>query len=97
MRQTPKKTLFQQVLEWCNQIRAEKGQEPLACLPKGVQKDGNSCPCGTATGVYVGCTGWANSQNEYNFAFERRKPLSDAVSEFVPRFDDGEFPELIAD
>jgi hypothetical protein len=94
---TPKYILFQEVLEWCNLIRKQKDKEPLNELPKGVQKDGNSCPCGKATGVYVGCTGYAETQNAYNFDFERRKQIPDAVREFVPRFDDGEFPELIDD
>ena len=92
---TPKYLLFHQVLEWCNKIRTERGKEPLAELPKGIQMDGYSCPCGKATGVYVGTVGYALTKQEYNL-FPHRNQLPIPVQEFVPRFDDGEFPELEA-
>lgn len=40
-------------LEWCNGVRAGKGLEPLAEMPKGRQNDPVSCPCGKAAGVWV--------------------------------------------
>lgn len=88
----PKYLLFQQVLEWCNKIRAERGKLPLNELPKGFKADGYSCPCGLATGVFVGCFGWGETQEEYNSS--RSKSIPSSVREFVPRFDMGEFPEL---
>jgi len=90
---TPKYLLFHQVLEWCNKIRTERGKEPLDALPKGKRNDGNSCPCGTATGIFVGCMGWAETKHNYDNHINSKRNVS-AVAEFVPRFDSGEFPEL---
>ena len=92
---TPKEILFPKVLEWCNAVRFTKGLAPLDELPKGVQKDGYSCPCGSATGVFVGSWGWAQTKELYGNT-ATSFPNTDAVAEFVPRFDSGEFPELIA-
>jgi len=91
---TPKYLLFQGVLEWCNEIRKERGiNPPLEELPKGIQMDGYSCPCGKATGVFVGTVGWAKTKEAYSLV-PYSNPIPMIVQEFVPRFDDGEFPEL---
>ena len=89
---TPKYLLFHQVLEWCNKIRTDRGKPVLDALPQGYPNNGYSCPCGEATGVFVGCQGWANTQIEYDNLDILTFPL--AVGEFVERFDGGEFPEL---
>ena len=95
MSKTPRYTLFQAVLDWCNSIRTAKNLEPLDYLPKGVKTDGYSCPCGKATGVFVGCSGWADTKEDYDSYPRIGHPNTDAVAEFVERFDNGEFPELI--
>lgn len=73
-------------LEWCNELRAGKGMEPLDDLPKGVRKDHESCPCGKATGAYVAAYNWC-------WPDSLDWPLPSAVCEFVRRFDRGEYPQ----
>jgi hypothetical protein len=73
-------------LEWCNEIRVEKGQEPLERLPKGEREDPWSCPCGAATGLYVGNTTCGMSPEDGH-------PLPGAVVEFVKAFDNRELPQ----
>lgn len=91
----PKNILFQEVLNWCNELRKQRGIEPpLDSLPKGLQRDGYSCPCGAATGVFVGCAEWAPTKEDH-IAYRSCEPTPECVKEFVPRFDEGEFPELV--
>lgn len=78
-----------ETLAWCNTIRAEKGQPPLDRLPKGIKMDVRSCPCGAATGMYVGL-------DLYGLTDYDAEVLPDAVSEFVAAFDAGLLPQYDA-
>lgn len=66
------------------------GKEPLTKLPKGIRNNGYSCPCGKATGLYVG-------ENYYcpdlagNPAIKISNPK--AVVAFVFAFDRGQLPQ----
>lgn len=82
--------LANDVLAWCNERRVEKDQEPLAELPKGARNDGTSCPCGKATGLFVGRGVYAESKDEL-----RNHPTPPCVTDFVRQFDQGLFPDLI--
>ncbi len=78
-------------LAWCNEIRKTKGKEPLQRLPKGKPMDGHSCPCGKATGVYVGAIGWAETEHDYNY--KQHKYVPTCVMDFVAEFDMGRLPQ----
>ncbi len=85
-------------LKWCNKKRKEKGLEPMDRLPRGKPMDGNSCPCGKATGLYVGAHGFAETLGEYEehsefngLPMKMRTPQS--VQEFVAEFDCGRLPQ----
>lgn len=73
-------------LKWCNERRKEDGQKPLKKMPKGHKRDGTSCPCGKASGVYVGIFDW------YRDTWPVHK-LPKFVTEFVNDFDAGKLPQ----
>jgi hypothetical protein len=81
-----------ETLAWCNEIRAGKGMEPLACLPKGKRHDPSSCPCGKATGLLV-----------FSFYARERagkratRDTTRAVEDFVLAFDRRELPQYEED
>jgi hypothetical protein len=85
-------------LDWCNERRKEQGKEPLKKLPKGKIGDGYTCPCGKATGLYVGTRGWDVTQEEYDDSYGgpnfKRNPES--VKEFVRAFDQCKLPQYLA-
>jgi hypothetical protein len=81
-----------ETLAWCNARRKERGKRPLKKLPKGQPMDGESCPCGTATGLFV----------ESQIAYDRDPDLEHkfgeydlprAVRSFVAAFDKGRLPQ----
>ena len=83
------------VLEWANRWRVEGGVEPLDDLPKGVPCRAEACPLANALkpivmeGHYVEIDGgsiWLNGAMHSTPKY---------VQEFVQRFDDGKYPELI--
>jgi len=66
--------------------------EPIAELPKGIQKDSESCPCGKATGLSVGRVAYCEANPKWEAkTFE----LPSVVGNFVDAFDNGDIPELI--
>src|SRR3954465_11467103 len=77
-------------LEWCNERRAEKNQEPLDDLPKGKRGDPYTCPCGAATGLAVNFT---VAHNMKSGAMSKSFELPSLVARFVNRFDKGQYPE----
>lgn len=81
-----------EALAWCNEIRATKGWSPLDRLPKGKRDDMLSCPCGRATGVYVGLANWGPSLSDAT-----RFGLPPSVVVFVREFDDGRLPQYDED
>lgn len=80
-------------LAWCNEIRAEKGMEPIGRLPIGQRNNGYDCPCGAATGVFVGRVGWGREIDAESRQIVDEKPLPEPVTEFVNAFDRGELPQ----
>src|SRR4051812_10148994 len=82
-----------ETLAWCNEQRAEKREPPLDRLPRGTHS-GFSCPCGAATGLYVG--------TEHAWEPERRVDsstwieLPSGVRAFVKAFDLGHLPQYEA-
>jgi hypothetical protein len=78
-------------IEWCNEIREKNGQEPVSDLPKGRIRDPDTCPCGQLTGTKV-------FEEVY---FERAeikgtmRRLPQEVTDFVRKFDRGEYPQYI--
>lgn len=78
-------------LRWCNDRRLDKGLNPLDDLPLGSRSDPLSCPCGKATGLWVGLNTW----NEVGLTnpMADGKPLPPEVRKFVTLFDDGLIPE----
>lgn len=77
-----------ETLAWCNERRVERGKKPLKKLPKGERGDGASCPCGKATGLWVG-------QDIYKTAIYSPTlgHIPRPVHDFVVAFDDGELPQ----
>lgn len=86
----------QGTLDWCNKRRVADGKEPLDRLPKGTRGDGRSCPCGQASGLYVGARGWKTG-DEMEAAIGGWRPLPQPVVEFVEAFDNGELPQYDID
>lgn len=79
-------------LAWCNERRAEKGMDPLEQLPKGTRSDPNSCPCGKASGLFVGGLYWGETAEEAFYASIGHW-LPRVVTDFVIAFDAGELPQ----
>lgn len=75
-------------LAWCNEMRALKGDAPLDRLPRGERRDGTSCPCGKATGLFVDTVTYAPSPISDDYAL-----LPVVVQQFVELFDEGHLPE----
>lgn len=98
-------SIIEATLSWCNEMRAQMGMELLQELPKGTRYNGYSCPCGQATGLFVGRIaafteepdGGEPSPEDFpihkNFVCE----LPEEVKKFVNLFDFGDIPELIAE
>jgi hypothetical protein len=90
-------------LRWCNEMRAKKGKKPLKRLPKGERRNGYSCPCGKATGVFVGSGQWGHNAEESGDYFcgyiktPKSHLLPAGVRRFVEAFDSGELPQYIAE
>lgn len=81
-------------LAWCNEKRKEYGKEPLTDLPKGRIGDPRSCPCGTATGLYVSRTLYS-PVDEYGNRTGSFHTLPREVTRFIELFDEGSIPELV--
>jgi len=73
-------------LNWCNEMRVQRDMEPLEDLPKGVRGDPASCPCGTATGLFVGHQTFSDRENVIGTV-----PYN--VHCFTLKFDSGDYPE----
>lgn len=94
-------TFVAETLDWCNEVRGEKGMEPLPRLPKGRREDPVSCPCGQATGLWVESPDFFDQEDVDSYANDldhlREEGLAfvlpDAVQEFVSAFDKGELPQ----
>lgn len=82
----------QEVLLFVNKLREESGQVPLLVLPKGVPQSQMACPLGLATGQQIASEIYFPKGKP-----DEGKPLPDVVIDFLHRFDNGEFPELITD
>lgn len=80
----------EETLRWCNARRKEKGMEPLDRMPKGYKGNGSSCPCGSATGLFVSFTYWLND------LCSQEKNLPRCVQRFVIAFDNGKLPQYDA-
>lgn len=96
----------QQTLAWCNQMRQKFDMEPLTELPKGMRKNPKSCPCGAATGLWVGATFWRYpdapplegiTPDDREQARLEDRVLPTPVSQFIYCFDRGDYPELAVD
>lgn len=82
-------------LEWCNRQRAKKGKKPLARLPRGIQSNAHSCPCGSATGLAV-FAGGAHPVGRHGYVDHSVKILvPKSVEEFVIAFDAGALPQYV--
>jgi hypothetical protein len=79
-----------ETLAWCNEKREEHGEPPLDRLPKGARKKGESCPCGAATGLFVGSY-WLYA-NPYTLDLPL-EALPASVRAFVFEFDQGNLPQ----
>jgi len=79
-----KKSLKKSALDWANRIRKIDGKPKLKNLPKGKRGLVTKCTLSEATGYHVG-------------GIYKRPPIkiTPSVDEFVFRFDNGEYPELI--
>ena len=72
-------------LAWCNERRTEQSKEPLHRLPKGKRNDGDSCPCGKATEMFVG---------DVCASFKEKMISTPAkVADFIHAFDEGRLPQ----
>lgn len=78
-----------ETLKWCNERRAEKKLEPLDMLPKGKRRDGATCPCGAATGLFVNALSYGPDEHMAITGI----PLPDPVCAFVHAFDEGQLPQ----
>jgi hypothetical protein len=85
--------LIQAALDWCNKQRELQGKELLNELPKGIQGDSRSCPCGAATGLSVGTYSYSPLPNDGDYNEDYSLPPE--VTQFVIAFDKGDIPELI--
>lgn len=76
-----------ETLRWCNRKRKERGWSPLNKLPKGIRGNGESCPCGAVTGLFV-------SKDYYvDRVASRSIELPRSVKRFVDAFDSGRLPQ----
>jgi hypothetical protein len=78
-----------ETLAWCNERRAEKGLEPLERLPRGQRFRPGSCPCGTASGLFVDKFFYYDDGQHVYFP----SAVPEAVTQFVHAFDAGELPQ----
>lgn len=78
-----------ETLSWCNTQRIQQGKSPLKRLPKGRLRDGESCPCGTATGLFVTRTKFYKAVN----SVDAIGGLPESVKAFVDAFDEGLLPQ----
>jgi hypothetical protein len=92
-----KSACIKATLKWCNERRWEKGLYPLNVLPLGKIADPQSCPCGEATGFFVGSVKYGNSVYAINPETGSGKMLPYEVEEFVRLFDAGKIPEYVLD
>lgn len=88
------KSIIRGTLAWCNRQRAKQHKKPLKKLPKGFLGDGRSCPCGTATDLYVGQTYFCSKKDVRAPYFHTTLPK--VVARFVELFDSEKIPTLIA-
>lgn len=79
-------------LAWCNERRDEQGMEALDRLPKGKVMDPLSCPCGAATGLFVGRGYWGEDEES---CLEKKRPVPKDVLEFTNAFDDYLLPQYV--
>jgi hypothetical protein len=77
----------QTTLEWCNEMRERRGMEALSELPKGIRRDGSSCPCGRATGLHV------RRDSAYDPNTRISIPIPYDVTLFTYDFDNGLLPQ----
>ncbi len=81
-------------LKWCNERRAEQDLGPLDALPKGRRKDDHSCPCGAATGLWVGTDYYKDDSLSSSSRMSLQlHDLPSEVMEFVAAFDAGRLPQ----
>lgn len=80
-------------LDWCNKLREKQGKDSLSQLPKGRRRDGQSCPCGKACGGYVGLLSYWLNVDDWRQGVYEDGSVPEVVTEFITKFDDGEFPE----
>lgn len=88
---------IQGTLAWCNQKRAEKNQAPLLTLPRGKRVDPATCPCGSATGLWVSGSGYSYEIIDVavlTIDYDTREWLPQAVQDFVDLFDHGHLPQF---
>ncbi len=86
----------QETLDWCNKRRKENGKSPLDNLPKGRRHQGDSCPCGEATGLVVGLTGYFK-RNPKDLQLDHLGDVPPSVTKFVKEFDNGKLPQYDID
>ena len=77
-------------LKWCNRIRAKDGKKPLKKLPKGERYNGSSCPCGSASGYFVGRSNYKKNA----WSDEILGTLPAMVTDFTRLFDHGFLPQF---
>lgn len=96
------------ILAYVNRVRKAQGKEPLQELPKGSRVDAECCPVGKGMGLSTaqttfmcGDVGQAELLAQ-RLRLDLYRPGSAEVrhpryvTEWIRRFDDGKYPELVA-
>jgi hypothetical protein len=87
-------TYIAETLAWCNALRKERGKAPLKKLPRGERYEGESCPCGKATGLFVERYGAYVSRQEFErSAASLVANTTPSVRRFIGAFDLGDLPQ----
>jgi hypothetical protein len=90
-----KRDVIRRTLEWCNRQRAAKGMAPLLDIPRGRKNEGASCPCGAATGLFVGLSTYWDYSGRLRGTPGQPLELPESVKAFVRLFDAGELPQYL--
>lgn len=101
-----KADLYDAALDHVNDVRKEMGLSPLTELLPGVPVDSFQCP--VSNSILSGIDGYSCTSYGTTTVYDRpvfsedhevvvRSEMSDLSKQFQRAFDDGQFPELIAE